>query len=541
MFSGGRRAADGGVSTGSGFSPGPMHVPSSLGAPITQLATTSDVSERMRRPHAVPLRRSRRRAVWVGPAGVAAGTRWIARYQLGLVVIDLVSATLAARTAYLLRFGSASWASRPSELAVALLPFGWVCVVALNRGYEGRSVGAGATEFARVFKSFLHVAVAVAVASYALHADLARGFALSALVLALVLDLVGRYVARKWLHRRRRDGQAIHTVLAVGDSAAVVTFANALIRDRYAGMLVRGACLTSRTADDVAALATLGVPVLGDIDVVLESATSLGADTVAVVASSNIGSERLRWIAWQLEDTAIDLVVSPGLAEIAGRRLHICPVAGLPLLHVDQPEFRGFRRLLKDAMDRTAACFAILLLAPLFAALYVAVRISSPGPAIFRQVRVGRDGRTFTMIKFRSMYVDAEARLAELRSQNVHGEGPLFKIHGDPRVTRVGRILRRYSLDELPQFFNVLAGQMSLVGPRPPLPAEVSEYEDAARRRLLVKPGLTGLWQISGRSDLSWQESVRLDLRYVENWSPVLDLMILWKTASAVVRGSGAY
>jgi exopolysaccharide biosynthesis polyprenyl glycosylphosphotransferase len=208
---------------------------------------------------------------------------------------------------------------------------------------------------------------------------------------------------------------------------------------------------------------------------------------------------------------------------------------------VEEPEFTGFRRFLKGAFDRTMAGFILLFLSPLLIVLAVAVRVGSRGPALFRQVRVGRDGGAFTMIKFRSMYVDAESRLAELKAHNVNADGLLFKMKDDPRVSRVGRVLRRYSLDELPQLFNVLKGDMSLVGPRPPLPREVEHYGSDVRRRLLVKPGMTGMWQISGRNDLPWEETVRLDLRYVENWSFAMDLMILWKTIFAVARGSGAY
>jgi exopolysaccharide biosynthesis polyprenyl glycosylphosphotransferase len=246
-------------------------------------------------------------------------------------------------------------------------------------------------------------------------------------------------------------------------------------------------------------------------------------------------------VSWQLEGSSTDLVVSPGLTEVAGPRLHILPVAGLPLLHVDEPKFTGFRRVLKGAFDRVSAALALVLLSPIFLVLVLAVRLTSSGPALFRQVRVGRAGSTFVMLKFRSMYADAEERLASLREQSDHGDGVLFKMKEDPRVTRVGKFLRKYSLDELPQLINVVLGTMSLVGPRPPLPLEVARYEDHVHRRLLVKPGLTGLWQISGRSDLSWDESVQLDLRYVENWSLGEDLFILWKTVRAVAHGSGAY
>jgi lipopolysaccharide/colanic/teichoic acid biosynthesis glycosyltransferase len=171
----------------------------------------------------------------------------------------------------------------------------------------------------------------------------------------------------------------------------------------------------------------------------------------------------------------------------------------------------------------------------------VAICLSSPGPALFRQTRIGADGRPFQMVKFRSMVVDAEERLKELRQESDDGNGVLFKMRRDPRVTPVGSLLRRFSVDELPQLWNVVRGDMSLVGPRPPLPQEVARYSDDATRRLRVRPGMTGLWQVSGRSDLSWEESLRLDLRYVDNWSLTLDVTILWRTFRAVLGRSGAY
>jgi exopolysaccharide biosynthesis polyprenyl glycosylphosphotransferase len=467
----------------------------------------------------------------------------MARYQIGLVGVDLTAAGLAVLCALSLRFGwmnNNPFTSQYALVGVAL-PFAWVAMVALNRAYEGRFVGAGQAEFERIFRSFLWVTALVAFGSYITRSEIARGFILVALPLTLVLDLIGRYVARKVLHRLRARGSAMTAVLVVGAASSITEFNAMLHRDRFAGLRVVGACLPSAADTLLGSAKELDVPVLGDVDSILEALRVSGADTVAVLASGEISPQKLRWISWQLEGTSINLVVAPGLMEVAGTRLHIQPVSGLPLLHVEQPEFTGFRRFLKGAVDRSAALLALLLLSPLIGAIWLAIRVSSHGPAFFRQVRIGRDGREFTMLKFRSMYVDAESRLAELQEHNVNGDGLLFKLRNDPRVTRVGRVLRKYSLDELPQLVNVFVGQMSLVGPRPPLPAEVARYGDDVRRRLLVKPGVTGLWQVSGRSDLSWEESVRLDLRYVENWSPALDLMILWKTAFAVLSKSGAY
>ena len=248
----------------------------------------------------------------------------------------------------------------------------------------------------------------------------------------------------------------------------------------------------------------------------------------------------LRMLSWSLARSGIDLLVASALIDVAGPRIAIRSVCGLPLLHVDEPQLAGGRRVAKALFDRLAALVALIALLPLLIAIWLAIRFTSPGPAIFRQTRAGWHGREFRMWKFRTMVRGAEALRPGLDALNRHGTGELFKISADPRITPVGRWLRRTSLDELPQLVNVLRGQMSLVGPRP-LPVTDRRYEGEARRRLFVKPGLTGLWQINGRSDLDWEESVRLDLRYVEQWSLALDALIIWKTVFAVVKGRGAY
>jgi len=490
------------------------------------------------------------RSLPVRPSGgvvepVTHRSSWLRRYRRGLVAIDLVTAAAALLVSFLIRFGPAESGSRFDGALIGLLPLAWVAVIAVNHGYEARFVGVGATEFQRIFHSFLHLTALVAFASFVTRADFARGFVLVALPLALCLDVLGRYAARKWLHAQRAAGRAMKSVLIVGDADAIKGFTTVLLRDRHAGMRVIGACVPSEVVAQthtVETLASVNVPLLGDVDSVVAAVKHSNADTVAVVSSGRIGPEKLRWISWQLEGSETELVVSPGLIEVAGPRLHIQPVAGLPLLHVEEPELTGFRRVLKSGFDRTMAATALMLLSPIFITILLAVRFSSAGPALFRQVRVGRDGRTFTMLKFRSMYTDAEQRLAAIQEQNDHGDdGVLFKMRNDPRVTAVGRWLRKFSLDELPQLINVVNGSMSLVGPRPPLPSEVARYEAHVHRRFLVKPGVTGLWQVSGRSNLAWDESVRLDLRYVENWSIAGDLQILWKTLFAVIRGTGAY
>ena len=475
-----------------------------------------------------------------GPGtGVARRRSWERKYARVLVGYDAVVGVVAALAAYLVRFSDTSldWAYGYAVASLAA-PALWVCAIALAGGYDARVLGLGSEEFQRIFRAFVGLTATVGFVSFALKADVARGYIVLALPLAMLLSFFGHYGFRKAIHRGRSRGRNTYRVIAVGGEESVADLTAQLRQERYCGMQVVGACLST---GDGARLVGLGVPLLGGLEDVADAVRSSGADTVAVAAGASVGPARLRRLAWQLEGTETDLVVAPGLMEVAGPRLHIRPMTGLPLLHVEEPEFAGARRVAKGAVDRLLAVFGFLVFSPLLFGCWLAVRLSSPGPAVFKQVRTGRDGREFTLLKFRSMYVDAEARKAELEGRNERAEGLLFKIRNDPRITPVGRWLRKFSLDELPQLVNVMQGKMSLVGPRPPLPEEVALYQDDVRRRLLVKPGLTGLWQISGRSDLDWDESVRLDLRYVENWSFTLDLMILWKTMSTVVRGRGAY
>jgi exopolysaccharide biosynthesis polyprenyl glycosylphosphotransferase len=327
-------------------------------------------------------------------------------------------------------------------------------------------------------------------------------------------------------------------VLVVGSCEAVADLIRRTRRDRHFGWSVEGVCTPTGTGPN-GSMDVEGVRVVGDLSSVNRVVRRSGYRVVAVAPAPGWGPRRLHELAWQLEGTNTELAVNPGLMEIAGPRLHITPVDGLPLVRLTHPQFTGGKRLLKNAVDRVGAAITLLIVAPLVLVIALAV-CADGGPAFYLQERVGVGGRTFRMVKFRSMRVNADRELARLTNRN-EGAGPLFKMRHDPRVTRVGAVLRRYSLDELPQLFNVLTGSMSLVGPRPPLPREVEAYGDDARRRLLVRPGMTGLWQVSGRSELSWEETVRLDLRYVENWSITLDCMILWKTINAVTRGHGAY
>ena len=460
--------------------------------------------------------------------------RWQRKLVRTLLLLDVLAATIGAVVALLVRFGADA-----NEIylgATLLFPPVWLLSCASTRSYELRFLGTGSEEFRRVFDAGIRLLAAVALLSLAFQFDPARSYVLIAFPLTVLLGLLLRYAARQFLHRLRASGRCLHRVVVVGRERSCAELVRQLRREPFAGFSVVGACI-DRTQGPVVE----GVPVVGTSSSVIEALKQTDADTVAVGAWSDFNQADLRRLSWELEGSGIALVVAPSLTDIAGPRIHIRPVAGLPLLHVEQPEFSGGRRLLKGSYDRLAALLVLLVGSPVLLALALAVRLTSRGGALFRQTRVGVDGRTFTMYKFRSMYVDAEERLADLQALNENADGLLFKMRDDPRVTPVGKWLRRFSLDEVPQLLNVVKGDMSLVGPRPPLPREVAQYGADVRRRLLVRPGLTGLWQISGRSDLSWEESVRLDLHYVENWSLALDAMIIWKTVGAVLQRRGAY
>ena len=461
-------------------------------------------------------------------------SNWTKDYLHKAAAVDLGCVEAGVLVAAQLRFGNGV---TQSYLVLSLaLPVLWVAALWLAGAYDSRFIGTGSDEYRKVLNAGVGLIAAIAIFSYAVHLQLSRGYVIIALPCVTVFDLFARYAMRKQLHRRRMAGKCLHNVIAVGHEAAVADLVKELRRDRYHGLAVVGACVAGQGERDEVA----GVPVYGGMDDITAAVKAFDADTVAVTACPEMDGRRLRSLAWELEKTATDLCVSPALLDVAGPRTTIRPTAGLTLLHVDHPQLGGFRQVLKSLFDRCAAAVALIMLAPVMAIVAAAIRLHDRGPALFIQLRVGKDGHSFRIYKFRTMVVDAEQRLPQLLASS-DLDGVLFKLRRDPRVTAVGAHLRRWSLDELPQLFNVFLGHMSLVGPRPALPDEAEKYAEHVRRRLVVKPGITGLWQVNGRSDLSWDESVRLDLRYVENWSFALDLQILWKTISVILRRSGAY
>ncbi|WP_309081087.1 sugar transferase [Zhihengliuella sp.] len=477
-------------------------------------------------------------------------TDWRQTLPRRLAVIDAVAVVSAISVAHLTRFGadaSVPLFTRGDHIEFNYTTFGivtglaWIAALKIWNSRDIKILGAGSEEYKRVCASSLALFGAIAILSYALRIETARGYVGVALPLGLLLLLLGRWTFRRRLLYRRGQGHYTRRLLLVGHPGAVNHLANSLRLAPGAGYLPVGAAIPSSTEPE--SLASLSVPMLvsdHSVHSITHVIDSEGIDAVAISAGSDLQPTAVRQLGWELQAREVSLIMAPALTDVAGPRIHTQPIAGLPLIHVATPKLEGLQAASKRAFDLMSAAVGLLLLSPVFIAVALSIMSHDKGPAIFHQERVGKDGRTFRMYKFRSMVVDAEKRLDELSNLS-EGNGVLFKLKADPRVTKIGAFIRRYSIDELPQLWNVLIGDMSLVGPRPPLPAEVAVYEEYVDRRLMVKPGITGLWQVSGRSDLSWDDSVRLDLYYVENWSLTQDLLILAKTAKAVIGKDGAY
>ena len=481
-----------------------------------------------------------------GPvAGESSGHAWIRFYRRGLRLTDFLVVLLTIAATYWIDVASASLSGGPASAeeyiqtasAVALL---WSGSLAAYRTRESTILGVGMEEYKRVVTATLNVFGVAGIASVVAQSGEIVALFVVALPLGTLALTGSRWAWRQWINRQRVNGRYLSRVVVTGDIEDVTYVIRQLARNSGAVFDILGVLVTGGRPGMALKVDGSDIPVLGGLGDIVPAVQGARATAVLVAGPLPGGNNALRELGWMLEEHEAELVLASSLTNVAGPRMHLRPVEGLPLMHVDLPRYKGPKHRVKRAMDVLLAGCALLVLAPLFLVLALVVSSDSPGPVFFRQERVGKDGRRFNMIKFRSMVATAEDDLLALMAQN-EGAGLLFKIQHDPRVTRCGRWLRKYSLDELPQFWNVLKGDMSLVGPRPPLPREVELYERNISRRLLTKPGITGLWQISGRSDLAWEDAVRLDLYYVENWSMWGDLVILWRTFKVVVRPNGAY
>ncbi|MEV1083748.1 sugar transferase [Streptomyces sp. NPDC050211] len=464
---------------------------------------------------------------------------WEQRYRRAVITSDMVATALvvAAIGNFFGVRDAANWHEKWGILAFGteLLVLG---ALAVSRAWAPAVLGQGAEEFRRLGRALFAATVVLALGGIALTSRNIKLWIFVAIPAIALVTMTARYVLRVRLHRQRNEGRCLRPVLAAGSPATVRDLINRTRKFPHLGWRVEAVCTPDGRGLDGDHLD--GVPVVGRLADVAGHVRRDGYRVVAVTADPHWSPDRLQRLAWNLEGSDAEMIVAPVLMEVAGPRLHVDAVLGIPLLRVSMPTFTGGRRAVKEVADRLGAAVLLVLFAPLMVVVGLLVAADSRGGVFYRQRRVGKDGREFTMYKFRTMVAGAHGARAALAGLN-EGAGLLFKLRRDPRVTRVGAVLRRYSIDELPQLFNVLSGSMSLVGPRPPLPEESAAYGPDIRRRLLVKPGLTGLWQISGRSDLPWEEAVRLDLRYVEDWSLALDAVILWKTLRAVLHGQGAY
>lgn len=464
---------------------------------------------------------------------------WEPRYRRFVILSDVVATlvmVLVVGVALGLRHGGHH--AEPITMLAVVTVVVVLCSLRVSRVWNLSVLGQGAEEFSRLGRGLLTSAVVLGLGALAFDVSGARRWVFLVIPTIALVAFPQRYVLRQLLHGARREGQCLLPVLAAGNLDTVRDLITRTRKATHLGWRVEAAC----TMDGRGAVGLVldGVPVVGRLQDLALHVRRGGYRIVAVTPDPYWTPLRLQELAWNLEGSGAEMVVAPGLMEVAGPRLHISGVLGMPLLRVSEPVFSGSRRVAKALADRLGAALLLALLSPLMLVLAVLIKADSRGSVFYRQRRVGKGGEEFTILKFRTMVTNADAVRKQLAAVN-EGAGLLFKMRKDPRVTRVGGALRRYSLDELPQLVNVLAGSMSLVGPRPPLPEESARYAPAVRRRLLVKPGLTGLWQVSGRSDLPWEESVRLDLRYVEDWSLALDAVIIWKTFRAVFGGQGAY
>ncbi|MGP5724890.1 sugar transferase [Arthrobacter rhombi] len=493
----------------------------------------------------------------------ATAVHWRNRYRRRLLVTDALLVTIAvsipgiafslgmaqmgAFGEYVSRVSGSSSVQDAGVTRTVLLALGiaicWLTSLQLFQSRAAGRIAIGVFEYKAVVDATFTLAGFIAVIALLGTDTGLRTFVILSLPIGVIVLLLGRWGWRHWLQKQRALGHALSDVLVYGQAKDTPYVVRQLAKKTGAAYRVVGVVVDGETDADAEALIRAtnpNLPVIRGGAGIEEIVSRLGADAVVVAGALQGGQRAIQDLGWRLERARTEVILVSSLTNVAGPRISMRPVEGLPLMHVELPTFTGLRHVGKRVMDFAVASIALVLLSPAFLLIGFLISRDSEGGVFFKQERTGRNGQPFAMYKFRSMVETAEQDLDELASLN-EGAGPLFKLKHDPRVTRVGRWLRKYSLDELPQFYNVLKGDMSVVGPRPPLPVEVEAYEGHTHRRLYIKPGVTGLWQVNGRSDLDWEESVRLDLYYVENWSVTGDLMIMWRTFKVMVSPAGAY
>ena len=454
-------------------------------------------------------------------------------YRRILVVSDTLILAAALILALLASSRASAWGIDPLFAVYGtpvIILVVWLGLLAFCGSYDQRIVGLGTEEVRRTISAALCTFAIVAGIGYLFRADISRAYAFVSLPIGLILIIISRFFWRRWLYIQRQQHRFQYSTLVVGSGSAAEELVQRLNRDGYAGYRVVGRYAAPLVGKDRHDEWLAGLT---------ETIDRLKVEAIAITPSETITGSIVREIAWRIESRFIDFLIAPTMVDISGPRLSVRPAAGLPLLHLDEAALSRPKRFAKRALDLLLSSTMILFLSPLMLGTALAVKCSSRGPVLFRQARIGRAGKAFTILKFRTMVQNAEDMRGDLRGQ--HGvTSPMFKLRDDPRITRIGRYLRRWSIDELPQLFNVIGGSMSLVGPRPHPLDDVHRYELEAYRRLALKPGLTGLWQVEGRSNLTWREALQFDLYYIETWSLSGDLVLLARTIRAVLQGRGA-
>lgn len=464
---------------------------------------------------------------------------WSSKYRAVMWASDLVALTATVAVTFLLLFDASTpvrGLSIAYEWFAPLLIAAWLLMLTALESRDREVVGVGLREYQRVLTASLYLFGGIAIVSFWMQAEVSRALFVTTLPIGAAALLLGRWLARRWLVRLRAAGRAMSRTIIVGDAPAVQHIVADLQRHTDVGYLPAAVC-TPNGEDTGGVSSELALPHVPYHSLV-SAATSTRYD--AVIVTEGLPCEQTRGLAWSLENRPIELMFVPRLVDVAGPRVSFRSVEGLSLIHVDLPRFTGGKLVVKRVFDIAFSAFALALLSPLLLVVAILIKFGDGGPVIFRQQRIGRYGEPFTIHKFRTMCLDAELKADALIAAN-GGTALLFKLEDDPRITKIGKVLRKYSIDELPQFWTALQGGMSVVGPRPQVDREVAEYTDVHHRRLLIKPGITGLWQVNGRSELSLDDAIRLDLRYVENWSLIGDVAIVLKTIGVVLRPNGAY
>ncbi|MDR1852311.1 MAG: sugar transferase [Propionibacteriaceae bacterium] len=463
---------------------------------------------------------------------------WVVKGEIGLTLLDIFVVTATVFTTFAFRPGLNAELSGAPNLSYweigLILDVLWVVVLGLYGSRSPRILGSGIEEYQKLIVASFWVFAFAAIFSYCFRVELSRMMFLTTLPIGIVTLLLGRWVARKYLVKLRSIGRATTPTLIIGDAAEVAELVHDLNHWTVSGFRPRAICVTSGAAAEYPDLEGLQ-SITEELVIPLVGTGKIGA----LILTRSFDREQARRLSWQLEDSPVLLIFQPEMLDVAGPRTRVRAIEGMSLVHVDLPRYSGYKFAVKRLFDIVFSSAALIITSPLLLVVAILIKVEDGGPVIFRQERIGRLGKPFTVHKFRTMCVDAEAKVGELIKEN-GGHALLFKLEDDPRVTRIGKFLRKYSIDEIPQFWTVLKGAMSVVGPRPQVAREVAEYSDFHYRRLLMKPGITGLWQVNGRSDLSPEDAIRLDMSYVENWTLTGDLVIILKTVAVVLKGEGA-